>query len=161
VQTVKEKGVFGIYKGMSALVLGNSLKAGVRFLGFENYKRGLQSLGIDSTSGLVLAGLGAGVTEAILVVTPSETIKTKLIHDQNSANPKFRGLVHGVKTIIAEEGIGGVYRGMGAVVARQGANSAVRMSSYGLLREKVSAFYQRDDGRLPAYATFILGACFN
>jgi len=29
-----------------------------------------------------LAGLGAGVSEAILAVTPAETIKVKLIHDR-------------------------------------------------------------------------------
>ena len=28
-----------------------------------------------------MAGLGAGVFEALTVVTPSETIKVKLIHD--------------------------------------------------------------------------------
>ena len=28
-----------------------------------------------------MAGLGAGITEAIFVVTPAETIKVKLIHD--------------------------------------------------------------------------------
>jgi solute carrier family 25 citrate transporter 1 len=43
-----------------------------------------------------LAGLGAGMTEAILAVTPTETIKTKLIQDQNLAQPKYRGLVHGL-----------------------------------------------------------------
>lgn len=48
-----------------------------------------------------MAGLGAGVTEAIFVVTPSETLKVKLIHDKLSAAPKFKGLAHGIKTIIA------------------------------------------------------------
>ena len=31
-----------------------------------------------------MAGLGAGVTEAILVVTPAETLKVKLINDKLS-----------------------------------------------------------------------------
>jgi solute carrier family 25 citrate transporter 1 len=35
------------------------------------------------------------MTEALIAVTPTETIKTKLIHDQTSRNPKYRGLVHG------------------------------------------------------------------
>lgn len=29
-----------------------------------------------------MAGLGAGVCEAIVVVTPAETLKVKLIHDK-------------------------------------------------------------------------------
>jgi solute carrier family 25 (mitochondrial citrate transporter), member 1 len=33
------------------------------------------------------AGLGAGIAEAILVVTPAETIKVKLIHDKLLEQP--------------------------------------------------------------------------
>ena len=52
----------------------------------------------------VLAGLGAGVSEAILIVCPMETIKVKFIHDQNQPNPKYRGFFHGVATIVKEDG---------------------------------------------------------
>ena len=111
---------------------------------------------------MVLAGLGAGVSEAILVVTPSETIKTKLIHDQNRPNPRFKGLVHGIKTIVRESGLKGVYQGMPAVVARQGANSAVRMSTYGILKESLAKRYPVDlqTGKtyIPWYMSFISGA---
>ena len=41
------------------------------------------------------AGTLTGMTEAIVAVTPTETIKTKLIHDQSSKNPKYKGMVHG------------------------------------------------------------------
>jgi len=59
-----------------------------------------------------MAGLGAGVTEAIFVVTPSETIKVKLIHDRLAPVSKYNGLVHGVRSIVAAEGLGGIYRGL-------------------------------------------------
>lgn len=52
----------------------------------------------------LLCGLGAGVAEAILAVTPMETIKVKFINDQRSANPQFKGFYHGVRTIIKKEG---------------------------------------------------------
>ena len=52
----------------------------------------------------LLAGLGAGVSEAILVVCPMETIKVKFIHDQTQPNPKYRGFVHGIREIVREEG---------------------------------------------------------
>lgn len=57
-----------------------------------------------SAGGKLLAGLGAGVCEAIFAVTPMETVKVKFINDQRSANPKFRGFYHGVSTIIRQEG---------------------------------------------------------
>ena len=47
---------------------------------------------------------GAGVCEAILAVTPMETVKVKFINDQTSANPKFKGFFHGVRQIIKAEG---------------------------------------------------------
>ena len=52
----------------------------------------------------LLAGLGAGVSEAILVVCPMETIKVKFIHDQTQPKPQFRGFLHGVSTIIRQDG---------------------------------------------------------
>ncbi|KAJ3319762.1 hypothetical protein HDV06_005963 [Boothiomyces sp. JEL0866] len=161
VKTVREKGVLGLYRGLSALVIGNAAKAGVRFLAFDQIKALFADRnGKVSAAGMVLSGLSAGIAEAVVVVTPSETIKTKLIHDQNSANPRFRGLVHGVKTIVAEEGISGIYKGVSAVVARQGANSAVRMSSYGLIKEKLATHYPVDSkGKpiVPWYTTFFTG----
>lgn len=62
-----------------------------------------------TTSGKLLAGLGAGVCEAILAVTPMETIKVKFINDQRSANPKFRGFFHGVSSIVKQEGTYNLY----------------------------------------------------
>lgn len=59
----------------------------------------------------VVAGLGAGITEAIFVVTPAETIKTKMIHDLVGRTGKYRGLFHGISTIVGEQGFAGVYRG--------------------------------------------------
>ncbi|KAJ2999013.1 hypothetical protein HDV02_003706 [Globomyces sp. JEL0801] len=181
VKTVKERGFTGLYRGLSALLIGNAAKAGVRFLAYDQIKALFKDKnGKLSGTSMVLgnisyikfqsAGLGAGICEGVLVVTPSETIKTKLIHDQNQPVQKYRGLVHGVRTIIAEEGFSGIYRGVSAVVARQGiivvflikgANSAVRMSSYGLIRQRLSEYYPTDSKGTPIvpwYTTFFTGA---
>lgn len=58
-----------------------------------------------SNSGKLLAGLGAGVCEAVLAVTPMETIKVKFINDQRSAKPQYKGFAHGVGCIIKAEGM--------------------------------------------------------
>ncbi len=47
---------------------------------------------------------GAGVCEAIFAVTPMETIKVKFIHDRQLPNPRFKGFMHGVRTIVREQG---------------------------------------------------------
>ena len=58
-----------------------------------------------------LCGIAAGAAESTLVVTPQETLKTKLIHDKLSPNPQYRNLFDGVKKIVAAQGLGGIYRG--------------------------------------------------
>ncbi|ORY48632.1 mitochondrial carrier [Rhizoclosmatium globosum] len=140
--TLREHGFFGLYRGWSALVLGTASKAGVRFLVFDQIKAALADKdGKVTGARMMLAGLGAGVVEAVVAVTPTETIKTKLIQDQNSANPRFKGLIHGTKIIVAEQGIKGIYQGVTTVIARQGANSAVRLAAYGMMREKLLPYY--------------------
>ncbi|KAI8078950.1 mitochondrial carrier domain-containing protein [Gilbertella persicaria] len=159
VKTVRTHGVSTIYTGVSALAIGNAAKAGVRFLTYDQIANALRDQD-GKLSGLrsVLAGLGAGMTEAALVVTPSETIKTKLIHDRNSAAPKYKGLVHGTKSIIAQEGLGGIYRGVGPVMARQGANSAVRFTSYSYFKSGLQSWRGKANEPLPSTYTFAAGA---
>ncbi len=74
----------------------------------------------------LVAGMLTGAVEAAFVVTPVETLKTKLIHDQNRPTPRYNGLVHAVRTIVAEEGISGVYKGLTATLMKQMTNQGVR-----------------------------------
>ena len=74
----------------------------------------------------MVAGMITGFVEATLVVTPVETMKTKLIHDGNSANPRFRGLFHGMSVIVAEQGLRGIYKGWVPTMAKQTGNQGVR-----------------------------------
>ena len=39
-----------------------------------------------------------------MVVTPMETVKVKFINDQTSANPHYRGFIHGVRSVSKEFG---------------------------------------------------------
>lgn len=88
-----------------------------------------------SAGGKLLAGLGAGVLEAVFAVTPMETVKVKFINDQRSANPKFRGFFHGVGQIVKAEGISGVYKGVTATIMKQGSNQAIRFYVLETLRD--------------------------
>lgn len=78
----------------------------IRFGAFE-YTKGKLTGGVGEldATGRMLAGLGAGVCEAIVAVTPMETIKVQFINDMRLKQPRFRGFVHGVRLIIKETGI--------------------------------------------------------
>lgn len=77
-----------------------------------------------------MAGVGAGITEAILVVTPQETLKTKLIHDRFLEKPQYNGLFDGINKIYAAKGFNGIYRGVIPTILRQGSNQGVRFLVY-------------------------------
>jgi solute carrier family 25 (mitochondrial citrate transporter), member 1 len=69
-----------------------------------------------------LCGLCAGAAESTFVVTPQETLKTKLIHDKLSPNPKYRNLFHGIYSIVQTQGVGGLYKGYLATLLKQSTN---------------------------------------
>lgn len=145
-KTVKERGFFGLYRGLSVLLYGSIPKSAARFGAFE-FLRGhmVEPNGQLSNSAKLLCGLGAGVCEAILAVTPMETIKVKFINDQRSSNPKFRGFGHGVATIVRTEGIGGIYKGLTATILKQGSNQAMRF----YCMESLKDWYKGDDRNKP------------
>ncbi|WVQ85036.1 hypothetical protein IAT38_007200 [Cryptococcus sp. DSM 104549] len=156
--TIEQRGFKGLYAGCTAVVLGNAVKAGVRFTTYDQFKSLLKDdEGKLTAPRSMLAGLGAGMSEAVIAVTPSETIKTKMIEDSKRAVPKYNGFIHGVQTIIKEEGYRGVYRGVGPVMLRQGANSAVRFSSYSTLKQLVQGSVVPGE-QVPGWMTFGIGA---
>ena len=76
---------------------------------------------------LRLAGLSSGVTEAVAVVTPMEVVKIRLQAQQHSLvdpleTPRYRNAAHAVYTIVREEGLVALYRGVSLTALRQATN---------------------------------------
>ncbi|KAI9891633.1 MAG: hypothetical protein M1814_002567 [Vezdaea aestivalis] len=146
------------YAGCTTLIIGNSIKAGVRFVAFDQYKNLLQDAeGNISGPRTVIAGFGAGVTESIVAVTPFESIKTSLIDDRKSANPRMRGFLHGSGLIWKERGVRGFFQGFVPTTARQAANSATRFSSYTMLKQGAQSYVAPGE-KLGTVSTFGIGA---
>lgn len=128
--TYSKHGVTGFYRGLPVLLFFSVPKTGVRFGTntwlknniFTNYK-------VDKMHSF-LAGVGAGISEAILVVTAQETLKTKLIHDKLQPTPKYRGLFDGIGQIYKAQGFNGIYRGVFPTILKQGSNQGVRFLVY-------------------------------
>jgi solute carrier family 25 (mitochondrial citrate transporter), member 1 len=89
-ETFKQRGFFGFYRGYSSLLVFNMPKNSVRFYTYEYAATNIFKE--KTVRNNFLCGLVAGAMEAVLVVTPQETIKTKLIHDRMSAEPKYKNL---------------------------------------------------------------------
>ncbi|KAK0289047.1 hypothetical protein LTR35_000422 [Friedmanniomyces endolithicus] len=150
---------FGVqwYAGCTTLILGNSIKAGVRFVAFDQYKQLLSSPdGSISGPMTVVSGFLAGTTESVVAVTPFESIKTQLIDDRKRAQPRMRGFLHGSALIFREQGVRGFFKGFVPTTARQAANSAVRFSSYTSLKQLAQSYVAPGE-RLGSLATFGIG----
>ncbi|KKA25741.1 hypothetical protein T310_0219 [Rasamsonia emersonii CBS 393.64] len=145
------------YAGCTTLIVGNALKAGIRFVAFDTFKSLLQDEnGKISGPRTVIAGFGAGFTESLLAVTPFESIKTQLIDDRKSGKPRMRGFLHGSKIIAQERGIRGFFQGLVPTTARQAANSATRFSSYTTLKQFAQGYVAPGE-KLGTLSTFAIG----
>lgn len=118
--TVRTTGFLSLYRGLAPTLLGSMPKAGIRFGLNSVIKDNLRDKDGKLTIGKnFIAGLGAGVCEAIIIVAPVETVKTKCIE----TNMPF---IKGFKHILSTEGIGGVYQGAAATALKQGSNQGLR-----------------------------------
>jgi solute carrier family 25 citrate transporter 1 len=123
--TVNKTGFLSLYKGLDVTLIFSIPKAGIRFGSntfFKNFLRDKET-GALTSGKQFLAGVGAGTSEAILAVTPMETIKTKLI--QSNTN-----VVTGVRMILAESGLAGLYQGLFATILKQSTNQGFRFMAF-------------------------------
>jgi len=126
--TVKMYGPLGFYRGLDTLLYFSIPKVGVRFGVNEFCKNKIFT--DNSRSSIFISGFISGIFEALLVVTPMETLKVKLIHDRFQEVPRFRNFFHGVRMIYKEQGFAGMYKGPLATVARQSSNAGIRFLVY-------------------------------
>lgn len=69
----------------------------------------------------------------------------------------MRGFLHGSRIIAQEKGIRGFFQGLVPTTLRQGANSAVRFSSYASLKTLAQSYVAPGE-KLGALSTFGIGA---
>ena len=118
--TYRTGGFFGLYKGYSALLMFSVPKNYVRFGTYSYVQANI--LTEKSSLNNFMCGLSAGFAEAIFVVTPQETLKTRLIHDKLSPSPQYRNVFHGIYSIASAHGVGGLYKGVTATILKQSSN---------------------------------------
>ncbi|EXJ61405.1 uncharacterized protein A1O5_11720 [Cladophialophora psammophila CBS 110553] len=161
---VKRETVFGLYKGLGAVLTGIVPKMAIRFTSYEWYKQLLADQdGKVSSRATFLAGLAAGVTEAVAVVTPMEVVKIRMQAQYHSLSdpldvPKYRSAPHALMTVIREEGVGAIYRGVSLTALRQGTNQAVNFTVYTELKEMLQRWQpEYENKNLPGYQTTVIG----
>lgn len=160
----RKDGVRGLYRGIGAVILGITPKMAIRFWSFEELKRLLTPKdGKLSTFGIFMAGIGAGVIESVTVVAPSDCIKIRLqtqshsLADATGAQLKYTNAVQCLYTVVREEGVGAVYRGVALTAARQATNQGTNFTAYTLIRAKLVEMQPEYAGNLPGWQTSLIG----
>jgi solute carrier family 25 citrate transporter 1 len=139
-QIIQRQGPTALYQGLTAVYTGIIPKMAIRFVSFEHYKDVLgmwhgryvtpssaSANDIKSTSQSVtfLAGLLAGLTEAVVVVTPAEVCKIRL-----QSHDKYKNVVQTAALIVKEEGPSALYKGVVPTMIRNGSNVAVNFTAF-------------------------------
>jgi solute carrier family 25 citrate transporter 1 len=146
-----------MYTGSAAFCLSNAGKSGVRFFAFDTARQWMPTdqTGKTTAWGNLCAGMIAGTAESVLVVTPGETLKTKIIDDQ-SGPKRYTSASHAVRSVVSTEGVSGLYRGVVPVTLKQSANAMVRFTSYNLFLGQLQAL--TSNGTPVTGSTAIAGA---
>ncbi|ODQ68499.1 mitochondrial succinate-fumarate transporter [Nadsonia fulvescens var. elongata DSM 6958] len=163
IEIARKESPLSLYKGLGAVVTGIVPKMAIRFTTYEYYKKLLTP--IDSkiaTWGVFLAGVGAGTTEAVLVVNPMEVVKIRLQAQRHSlsdplSQPKYRNAGHCTYTILKEEGFRTLYRGVVLTAARQATNQGVNFTVYSELKSRLQEMQPDYGATLPSWQTSIIG----
>ncbi|KAI1088203.1 mitochondrial carrier [Rostrohypoxylon terebratum] len=166
-EIVKRETPLGLYKGLGAVLTGIVPKMAIRFTSFEAYKQMLADSETQTITGrgTFLAGLAAGVTEAVAVVTPMEVVKIRLQAQHHSMAdpldiPKYRNAAHALYTVVKEEGFGALYRGVSLTALRQGSNQAVNFTAYTYFKEALLRWHEKNGNaaaQLPSWQTTVIG----
>jgi len=145
------------------LATSNFAKSGIRFLGFETARSNLPALfpALAGTTMLnVCAGLCAGIAESVLVVTPGEAIKTRIVNAAASGQRAASSIssLQVATAMLRQNGITAFWRGLTPVLCKQGTNSAVRFSTFGVFKDLLNASDSIRANASQAAVTFTAGA---
>ncbi|OKL57919.1 Succinate/fumarate mitochondrial transporter [Talaromyces atroroseus] len=164
-EIVRRETALGLYKGLGAVLGGIIPKMAIRFTSYEWYRQLLtdKESGVFTRKATFLAGLAAGVTEAVAVVNPMEVVKIRLQAQHHSLadpldTPKYRSAPHALFTVVREEGFVALYRGVSLTALRQGTNQAANFTAYTELKSALQKWQpEYATKELPSWQTTIIG----
>lgn len=129
----RTEGVRALWKGLTPFATHLTLKYALRM----GSNATLQSFFKDSKTGelsslaRIFSGFGAGVLEALVIVTPFEVVKIRLQQQRGLTTEllKYKGPINCAATIIREEGLRGLWAGAAPTVMRNGTNQAAMFTA--------------------------------
>ncbi|KAI9737557.1 MAG: carnitine transporter [Cirrosporium novae-zelandiae] len=168
-KTVAREGLFrGLYRGVSAPLVGVTPMFAVSFWGYDVGKRLVSSFSEVGPGGFTIAQISAaGFFSAIpmtIITAPFERVKVLLqIQGQKQLapgeKPKYSGGLDVVRQLYKEGGIRSVFRGSAMTLARDGPGSAAYFAAYEYIKRRLSPKDEHGNvGALSLPAVCVAGA---
>ncbi|KAK6943154.1 Mitochondrial substrate/solute carrier [Dillenia turbinata] len=130
---IRTEGVRALWKGLTPFATHLTLKYALRMGSNAVFQSAFKDpeTGALSNRARILSGFGAGVTEALVIVTPFEVVKIRLQQQKGLAPDllKYKGPIHCAQMIIREDGILGLWAGAAPTVMRNGTNQAAMFTA--------------------------------
>uniref|UniRef100_A0A3B4AZF9 Mitochondrial 2-oxodicarboxylate carrier n=1 Tax=Periophthalmus magnuspinnatus TaxID=409849 RepID=A0A3B4AZF9_9GOBI len=131
--------VFGFYKGILPPILAETPKRAVKFFCFEQYKKLLGLTPLSPGVALTVAGLGSGLTEAV-VVNPFEVVKVSLQANRDAFKEQPSSFAQARKIISAGGfGLNGLNRGLTSTLGRHGIFNMIYFGFYFNVKDAIPA----------------------
>ncbi|KAJ7554515.1 hypothetical protein O6H91_06G144200 [Diphasiastrum complanatum] len=128
----KEEGIMGYWKGNLPQVIRVIPYSAVQLFAYEFYKKLFRKNGTElSVSGRLAAGACAGMTST-LVTYPLDTLRLRMAVD-----PASKGLYQVLHTMLQEEGLGSLYRGLGPSLLGIAPYIAVNFCVFDLVKKSI------------------------
>ncbi|GLT43804.1 hypothetical protein SLA2020_177350 [Shorea laevis] len=152
---IREEGFRAFWKGNLVTIAHRLPYSSVNFYAYDHYKKLLHMIpGMESHGKNMSADIGirfvsgglAGITAASATY-PLDLVRTRLAAQTNVIY--YRGIWHALQAICREEGMLGLYKGLGATLLGVGPNIAITFSAYETLR----SFWQ---SQRPNDSTFVV-----
>lgn len=137
---VSEEGFRAFWRGNLVTIAHRLPYSSISFYAYERYKTFLQSMPVlvdhkenmSTDVGIRLLGGGLSGITAASITYPLDLVRTRLAAQTN--NIYYRGICHTLISICKDEGIRGLYKGLGATLLGVGPNIAISFSVYETLR---------------------------
>ena len=135
-----EQGVAGLFRGWMPTLVGYSAQGAAKFGLYEYFKKTYSDLAGEENAKkyqniIFLAGSASAEFFADIALCPLEAVKVKV-----QTVPGFaRGIADGLPKFIAQEGVGGLYKGLAPLWGRQ---IPYTMMKFGAFENTVQALYK-------------------
>jgi len=151
VRQLHREGMMVLYRGILPPLLQKSCSYSLMFGCYDQFRRTFHdNWRLGSKSSVVLSALLAGCTEAVL--TPFERVQTLMLDAKYGK--QFKNTPHAFQRLYYMNGFKEYYRGLSAILLRNGPSNVIFFSCRDRLRELVP-----DNKKLGYLADFVSGAC--